>query len=174
MMRNRETRLLTRTTAVFFALLLFLVPISLLAQDQDPDVGQRGEEVLDRLEIIIADGRSIREKQATASAEDSLVLRLQLARARDRFMEALDELADIVTATKGDDTHRLMRERAEDVYENVTPQIWKLIRELRLKIDELRAKRPDTPAAERLALETELAVLGKRLDSFFKIGWDHI
>jgi len=174
MMRNRETRLLTRTTAVFFALLLFLVPISLLAQDQDPDVGQRGEEVLDRLEIIIADGRSIREKQATASAEDSLVLRLQLARARDRFMETLDELADIVTATKGDDAHRLMRERAEDVYENVTPQIWKLIRELRLKIDELRAKRPDTPAAERLALETELAVLGKRLDSFFKIGWDHI
>ncbi len=178
MTRNRGIHFLTGPTAVFFALLLLLVPVSLLAQDQDqdpdPDVAQRGEEVLNRLENLITEGRSIREKQGSASAEDSLVLRLQLAKARDRFIETLDELAEIVTATKGDETHRLLRERAEDVYEEVTPRIWKLIRELRLKIDDLRAQRPGTPAAERLALEAELALLGGRLDSFFKFGWGHI
>ena len=176
MTRNRGIRFFTRPTAVFFALLLLAVPISLLAQDQDPDpdVGQRGEEVLGRLDNLIAEGQGIREKQLAASAEDSLVLKLQQARTRDRFMEALEELAEVIIATKGDETHRLMRQRAEDIYEEVTLQIWVLIGEQRSKIDDLRAGRPGTPATERLALEAELAVLGDRLDTFFQYGWDHI
>ena len=113
MTRNRGNHFLIRTTAVFFALLLLLIPVSLLAQDQDPDIAQRGEEVLVRLENLIIEGRSIREKQGSASAEDSLVLRLQMARVRDRFMDALGELAEIVTATKDVETHRLLRERAD-------------------------------------------------------------
>ena len=105
MTRNRGNHFLIRTTAVFFALLLLLIPVSLLAQDQDPDldIAQRGEEVLVRLENLITEGRSIRGKQGAASAEDSLVLRIQLARVRDRFMDALNELAEIVTATKDDE-----------------------------------------------------------------------
>ncbi len=174
MTRNRGIHFLTGPRTIFLALLLLLVPIPLLATDQEPDVGQQGVEILDRLEKIIAEERGIREKQVAASAEDSLVLRLQLSRVRDRFMDSLDDLAEIVTATKGDEAHRLLRERAEDVYGKVTPQIWELIRELRLKIDDLRAKRPDTPAAERLALEADLALLAGRLDTFFKHGWDHI
>ncbi|MCK9995422.1 MAG: mechanosensitive ion channel [Candidatus Krumholzibacteria bacterium] len=174
MTRNRGIHFLTVPTMAFLALLLLLVPISLFAQDQDPDVEKRGVEVLDRLDKIIAEGQSIRDKQGAASAEDSLVLRLQLAKTRDRFMETLDELAKIVTAIKGDEAHGQLRERAEDVYEKVTPRLWELIRELRLKIDDLRAKRPDTPVAERLALEADLALLADRLDGFFKHGWDNI
>jgi small conductance mechanosensitive channel len=174
MTRNRGIRLLTGPTAVFFALLLLLVPVSLLAQDQDSDVEQRGEEILGRLDDLIAESRGILKKQVAASAEDSLVLRLQLARARDGFMEALAELAEVVIATKDDDTHRLFRERGEDVYEKVTPRLWELISEIRLKIDDLRAKRTDTPAAERLALESELSLSAGRLDTLFKYGWDHI
>jgi small conductance mechanosensitive channel len=174
MTRNRGIRFLTGPTAVFFALLLLLVPVSLLAQDQDSDVEQRGEEILGRLDDLIAESRGILKKQVAASAEDSLVLRLQLARARDGFMEALAELAEVVIATKDDDTHRLFRERGEDVYEKVTPRLWELISEIRLKIDDLRAKRTDTPAAERLALEAELSLFAGRLDTLFKYGWDHI
>jgi len=189
MMRNRGIRFWTRPTAVFFALLLLLVPISLLAQDQDPgqttdenelsdaekiDLAQQGEEILARLEILIGQGRLYKEKLATASAEDSLVFLLQLDKTRDRFVETLGELADVVTATKGDDTHRLLRDRAETVYEEVTPQIWNLIGELRTKIDTLRAKRPGMPPADRLSLESDLSVLRNRLDDYFKIGWNHI
>ncbi len=91
MMRNRGIRFWLGPTAVFFALLLLLVPISLLAQDQDPgqttdenelsdaekiDLAQQGEELLARLEILIGQGRLYKEKLATASAEDSLVFLL--------------------------------------------------------------------------------------------------
>lgn len=76
MTRNRGIRFWTRPTAVFFALLLLLVPISLLAQDQDPgqttdekelsaaekiDLAQQGEEILARLEILIAQGGCTRK-----------------------------------------------------------------------------------------------------------------
>jgi small conductance mechanosensitive channel len=189
MMRNRGIRLWSGPTAVFFALLLLLVPISLLAQDQDPgqttdenklsdaekvDLAQQGEEILARLEMLIAQGRLYREKLAAASAEDSLVFLLQLDKTRDRFVETLGELADVVTATKGDETHRLFRGRAETVYEEVTPRIWILIGELRTEIDVLRAKRPEMSPADQLGLESEISLLRNRLDGYFKNGWDHI
>jgi small conductance mechanosensitive channel len=189
MMRNRGIRLWSGPTAVFFALLLLLVPISLLAQDQDPgqttdenklsdaekvELAQQGEEILARLEMLIAQGRLYREKLAAASAEDSLVFLLQLDKTRDRFVETLGELADVVTATKGDETHRLLRDRAETVYEEVTPRIWILIGELRTEIDALRAKRPEMSPADQLGLESEISLLRNRLDGYFKNGWDHI
>jgi small conductance mechanosensitive channel len=189
MMRNRGIRLWSGPMAVFFALLLLLVPISLLAQDQDPgqttdenelsdaekiDLAQQGEEILARLEMLIAQGRLYREKLAAASAEDSLVFLLQLDKTRDRFVETLGELADVVTATKGDETHRLLRDRAETVYEEVTPRIWILIGELRTEIDALRAKRPEMSPADQLGLESEISLLRNRLDGYFKNGWDHI
>ena len=189
MMRNRGIRFWLGPTAVFFALLLLLVPISLLAQDQDPgqttdenelsdaekvDLAQQGEEILARLEMLIGQGRLYKEKLAAASAEDSLVFLLQLERTRSSFLETLVELADVVTATKGDDTHRLLRDRAETVYEDVTPQIWILIGELRTKIDALRAQRPELPAADQLGLESEISLLRNRLDDYFKNGWNHI
>ena len=189
MTRNWGIHRWTRPTRALLTLLLLLVPVSLEAQDQDPgqavveealteataaDVGQQGVEVLGRLEMILTEGSHYQDKLATANAEDSLVLRLQLARTRDRFMDALGDLADIVTVAKGEEIPRELRERAETVYEQVTPRIWELIGELRARIDDLRAKRPDTPATERSALEDELALLGGRLDSFFQRGWEHI
>ncbi len=189
MTRNRGIRFWTRPTAVFFALLLLLVPISLLAQDQDPgqttdekelseaetiDLEQQGEEILTRLEMLIAQGKLYQEKLVSSSAEDSLVFQLQLEKTRDRFMETLGELADVVTATKGDETHRLLRDRAETVYEDVAPRIWILIGELRTEIDALRAMRPDMPTVDRLSLESDISLLRNRLDGYFKTGWGHI
>ncbi len=98
-------------TAVLLSWLLLLVPLSLVARDQTPeqtsgeavladamvaDVGERGAEVLDRLETNLTVVRRYQGKMTVASAEDSLVLRLQVAQGQDRFMEALGDLADIV------------------------------------------------------------------------------
>ena len=189
MSQNRGLRRCTVPMVAFLSLILLLVPISLEAQDQDPeqtagekaltnatvaDVDERGAEVLGRLEMILTEGRRYQDKLASASAEDSLVLRLQVAKTQDRFMGTLRDLADIVTATKDDDTQQELRERAETVYEEVMPRIWELIGELRGEIDDLRARRTDMAAAERSALEDELALFAGRLDSIFRYGWEHI
>ncbi len=170
-------------------LFLMLMPLSLEAQEQDPeaqearealatatavDVGERGAEILGRLDRILADGIRYREMLVTASAEDSLVIRLQRARIRDRFMDALGELSDVLSVARDDSAQRELRRRGELVFEAVTPQIWELIREMRGEIDDIRAHRPATEPANLPSLEDDLVLLTNRLDRFFSYGWTHI
>jgi len=170
-------------------LFLMLLPLSLAAQDQEPDpeaavdaiatatvedVGERGAEVLGRLDVVLKDGARYGDMLAAASAEDSLVLRLQLARAQDRFMDVLGELAEVLSIAENEETQQELRDRGEMVFVTVTHRIWELIRELREEIDGIRAGRTDTPPADRPAQEDDLALLTGRLDRFYAYGWTHI
>ncbi len=189
MTRSRGARFVSRMGQIFIPLLLVLIPLISTAQERVPDseaaveaistatadeVGQRGVEILGRLESALIEGKRYREMLTTASAEDSLVLRLQLIRAEDRFMEVLGELAKVLSAEQKDTTHPELLARGEAVYMAVTPRIWALIEELRREVDGIRAGRPGTAPGDRSALEDNLALLTGRLDRLYSIGWRHI
>jgi len=176
-------------SASLISLFLLLLPLPLAAQDQEPDpeaaveaiatatvedVGEHGAEVLGRLDEILKDGIRYGDMLTAASAEDSLVLRLQQARVRDRFMDVLGELADVLSQAKDDGSQPELMRRGETVYVAVTPKIWILIRDMRGEIDTIRARRPETSPTDRLTLEDELALLTGRLDRFYSFGWTHI
>ena len=170
-------------------LFLMLMPPALGAQEQEPDpeaaveavatataqeVGERGAQVMGRLDVIIQDATRYGEMLTSASSEDSLVIRLQLSRVRDQFVGVMGELAAIITSAKDDPTQQELVRRGEMVFVAVTPTIWKLIRALRVEIDEMRANRRHAPVADRLMIETELGVLTERLDKIYSYGWTHI
>jgi len=138
------------------------------------EVGQQAAEVMTRLDDVLAEAKGYRDRLVAASAEDSLVLRLQLAGSRDRFMVALQELADVVVASEQDETHDELRDRAEIVFTEITPYIWELIDELRTEIDVLRAQRTATAPSERSELEDRIILLTGRLDRVYKYGGEHL
>ncbi len=189
MTRSRGTRFVSRMCQIFMPFLLVLIPLISTAQEQEPDpetaveaistatadeVGQRGVEILGRLEFALIEGKRYREMLTTASAEDSLVLRLQLIRAEDRFMDVLGELADVLSAELKDTTHPELLDRGEVVYAAVTPRIWALIEDLGTEVDGIRARRPGTVPGDRSALEDNIALLTGRLDRLYSTGWTHI
>ena len=188
---TRTGRLLdgTAVAAALVVSLSLMTAIPLFAQEQESNrteveealttatvanVGEKGAEILDRLSTALTEGKRYREMLTNASAEDSLVLRLQLAGARDRFLNVLGELAEAIVQAQDDETQVELRDRGELVYDAVTPQIWALIGQLRVEIDGIRAGRPETAPADLSALEASLARLTERLDFFYTNGWEHI
>jgi len=173
------------------ALTLFTmcVPFLLLAQDQAEEVakdvpaleeispeqvGQQGAQQLEILVDIIVEARGYNDRLVAASPEDSLVLRIQLAKARDRFIATLKELSGLVADSKGDEEAVALHQRVKEVYVEVTPRVWEIIQNLRNEIDNIRSLRTDTAAADRSALEDEMRLLSTRLDNFIPYGLDHI
>ncbi|MCK5652166.1 MAG: mechanosensitive ion channel family protein [Gemmatimonadetes bacterium] len=180
-------RLPILTAAAVGILLLTLVSIPpMAAQEQESEaeqalagatpeqVGERAAALLARLAATRAQTRVYRDRLAAASAEDSLVLRIQLANSRDRFLESLHELADMVVVSDQDTVPGGLRDRVETVFTEVTPVVWEVIGELRTEIDGLRALRSGTAPADRSGLEDQIAVLTSRLDRYYTLGRDHI
>ncbi len=138
------------------------------------EVGPRAATVMARLDSIVEDITGYRGRLAAASAEDSLVLRIQLANSRDSFMATLKDLAGVVVASEEDEAHHELRDRAEIVFTEVTPMIWEVIDELRTEIDGYRARRTGTAPVDRSALEDRVVLLTSRLNRIYQYGWDHI
>ncbi len=168
---------------------LFLMPQPLKAQEKVPDkdevvkaittatvedVGQQGAKILGRLDLTIQQFRRYDERLTSASAEDSMVLRLQIAQTRDKFMDSLNDLGEVLSRAREDGSQQELLTRGETVYVAVTPRIWDLIGEVRREIDGHRSLRPGTPPGDRSALEDDLALLTDRLDRYFAYGWTHI
>jgi len=180
-------RLTVLTVAAMAILLLSLVRApQVLAQEQESEadqaladatpeqVGEPAASLLARLDATLTEARAYRDRLVVASAEDSLVLRIQLAKSRDRFMESIQELAEIVVTEGQDSVSEELRDRVETVFNEITPAIWEVIGELRAEIDGVRALRTGTAPADHSALEDQIGVLSGRLDRFYTFGWDHI
>ncbi|MEN8008187.1 MAG: mechanosensitive ion channel family protein [Candidatus Krumholzibacteriota bacterium] len=179
-MMTRENRRWPLWSVILLMPLLATFSSFVLAQEEEPaavtpaEAVAQGAEALGRLDTVMIEIGRYGDMLAVASAEDSLVLRLQLAGAQDRFMDEMGELATVLAADGDDPARGELRARAEAVYLAVTPRIWELVGELRAEVDGIRAGRPGTPPADRLMLEEDLALLTGRLDRIFKYGWTHI
>ena len=140
----------------------------------DEPLGAKGARLIADLQATVDREHDLERRLTAASAEDSLVLRLQLRANHDRLMALLKDLARAVPAAGGTAEEQALRARADAIFPQVTPEVWRLIAGLRQEIDALRARRTAIPAAERLALEDRIILLMRRLDTITQYGWEHI
>ncbi len=143
--------------------------------DATPEnVGARAAAAMARITANLAANQGYLERMATASVEDSLVLRLQLENSRDELLVALRELAAVAPTPAQADRYGDLRARIAAIYPLVTPRIWERIAHLRAEIDELRARRTDASPAQRLVLEDQIAHANARVDLFYEFGLEHL
>jgi small conductance mechanosensitive channel len=184
-----EWRSLSRFVVVLVLVLGFALPV--LAQDDQvvdqavteipeltdispEEVGERGAELLTEVRSLVADYRLKKERLSSASEEDGLVLKLQMARIQDRFMAALQELFGLVSEEGDSPQVAELRTRVAGLQSEVTPNLWEMVEELRTAIDDKRAQRTEAAPADLLALEEDLRVLNTRLDGFVAYSLGHI
>jgi small conductance mechanosensitive channel len=137
-------------------------------------VGERASAAMTSISDNLAAYKRYQERMTGASDEDSLVLRLQMEGCRDALIDALRELAAAAPTPAETAGNPELEKRIAVIYSRVTPRIWERVAELRREIDDLRARRTTTPAAQRLVLEDRIARANDRLDIFYKFGIEHL
>lgn len=136
--------------------------------------GKRASELLSRINDIIASLKRYDNKIEGASAEDRLVLQLQIHHLRIRIMDDIHELADALLELEKSGSQPKLREQVEDAFARVIPKLWFHIDQLRGEIDKIRARRIKAKAEDRFAIENKIANFTKRLDIFYEISLSHI
>ncbi len=165
--------------------LMLLLTATAAAQDQPTarqlfaempaaEVGQRASDLLAGIQEDIVAIDYYGERLATASREDSLVLRLQRFDRREAVMADVHELADALLELEDGGAQAELRDRVTQAYEVITPHVWELVRELTVEVDASRAQRQEVGAAERSRLENRIGRVSQRLDSVFAMGGTHL
>jgi small conductance mechanosensitive channel len=137
-------------------------------------VGERANELLSGINDSIASVKRYDKEMAGASAEDRLVLQLQLYQLRIRIMDDIHQLADALLELEKAGPEPELREQVEDILARVTPGLWFHIDRFRGEINKIRARRIEAKAEERFAIENEVANFTRRLDTFYEKGLAHI
>jgi len=137
-------------------------------------VGDRAAKLLTDIHNAVAQLERYREKMASSSSEDSIVLRNQIYLLQVRVGEDLHELADAVIQLETEGAQPELRSRVEETYIVVTPGVWEHIARLRGEVDQFRALRLSTPVEERSALEDQVAKISERLNAFYEFGRAHL
>jgi len=160
----------------------FQSPLSAAATGQDnvtserpPEkVGQHASEILSRIRAAIETGKQYESTLKNASAEDSLVLNLQLYKLRIQVMADVDKLADTLIELEKTGPQTELRKEVEEAFTRITPALWKHIKRYRNKIDATRARRTEVKADERTAIEYQVEKYSQRLDVYYTLARDHI
>ncbi len=113
-------------------------------------------------------------KLATASSEDSLVLRLQMFASQQAVMDKLHRLADDLVNIEKDTPRPELRRDVVAAFDRTTPRVWGYIGELRAEIDRMRARRVHAAPAARPALEDRISRVTRDLDAVYRIGAEHL
>ncbi|MFT5232725.1 MAG: small conductance mechanosensitive channel [Candidatus Krumholzibacteriia bacterium] len=157
----------TRTLAVFFVLASLLFPVSVFAQDAADDSAvslEKGRVALDGITEIVVDYRQHRAAMTNASAEDSLVLELQIDAVIEKFIAELPNVASLYPVEAANDSERSLQTDIEFLFTDVNASLWELIATKRNFIDRLRAQRMQSAPSERGALEFSIALLTDQLN----------
>ena len=137
-------------------------------------VGKLANELLSRINDAIASIKRYEKEMEGASAEDRLVLQLQIYQLRKRIANDIHQLADALLDLEKAGPQPKLREQVEKGFASVTPRLWYHINQLRGEIDKIRARRIEAKAEERSAIENEVANFSRRLDAFYEISLAHI
>ncbi len=133
--------------------------------------GPRAVALMRQMADIIDDDARYHALLAGADSEDSQVLRLQIDHTEDRFMAVMKNLASLGLA-EGAPTS--LKNQVTTLHQVLIPQLWTRLDEARQRVDELRSRRPETGAADRAALEAQIARRVARLDILFRYVADHL
>jgi len=137
-------------------------------------VGKLANELLSRINDAIASIKRYEKEMEGASAEDRLVLQLQIFQRRKRMVNDIHQLADVLLELEKAGPQPKLREQVENGFARVTPRLWYHINQLRGEIDKIRARRIEAKAEERSAIENEVTNFSRRLDAFYEISLAHI
>jgi small conductance mechanosensitive channel len=146
----------------------------LLSELPAEEVGERAVDLLARLNSAIDAITRHRDKLATASSEDRLVLQIRIFSLQAAALGDLHELADALYELERKGPQRELRDEVEGAFERVTPLLWRHIAHLRREIDAIRALRSSTPVEERAALEDRVRKPTRRLDDLYSISMTHV
>jgi len=146
----------------------------LLESIQSDSVDQQAAELILRVARAIGSGQNILRKLGEASAEDRLVLDLQLSTLQKRLVADINDMADLLVELENGGPQDQLRAAVEDTFVFATPRIWSYISRVRSEIDALRARRPEMEAADRPDLEDRIFKLTARLDEAYEFSWRHI
>ena len=137
-------------------------------------VGERANELLSQIKDMLASGRRYEKEIEGASAEDRLVLQLQIYRLRKRLFNDAHQLADALLVLEEAGPQPELRQQIEKGFAAVIPRLWYHIDRLRGEIDKIRARRLEAKTEERVAIENEVANLTRRLNEYYEISLAHI
>ena len=137
-------------------------------------VGKRASELLSRINDTVASGKRYEKEMAGASAEDRLVLQMQIYKLRIRIMDDIHQLADALLELEKAGPEPELRGQVEDIFARVTPLLWFHINRFRGEINKIRARRIEAKAEERFAIENKVANFTRRLDTFYEKSLAHI
>ena len=137
-------------------------------------VGKRVNELLSRINDMIASGKRYEERIEGASAEDRLVLQMQIYKLRKRIMDDIHQLADALLVLEKAGPQPELRGQVEGVFSGVTQRLWFHIDRIRGEIDKIRARRIEAKTEERSAIENDVAYFTRHLNTFYEIGLAHI
>jgi len=154
-----------------------LLPSSVSAQVSEEiqlEIPEDGAAALVHIGQIVADYQEHRSALAAASAEDSLVLTLQIDAVITQFVEELPRLAALYPAAADDEENRELQNQIKTLYSSVNVSIWEIIQHKRDAIDQLRAQRMDTAATERGRLEFSIVQLTAQLNQLTNYAAEHI
>ncbi len=143
--------------------------------DTNPEtLGEQAAALLDDIRQNSDDYRAYQERMLSASLEDSLVLQIQIETQIDNFIVNLPKLANYYPRDPQTDGERDLQNRIDAIYAFTTQDIWKLIGNLRVQIDGLRAQRASTDPAGRGKLEYLITRMSQRLDILTRFGGEHL
>ncbi|MBW1608844.1 MAG: hypothetical protein JRJ74_12205, partial [Deltaproteobacteria bacterium] len=137
-------------------------------------VGKRVNELLSHINDMIASGKRYEGRIEGASAEDRLVLQMQIYKLRIRIMDDIHQLADALLVLEKAGPEPELRGQVEDVFLSVTQRLWFHIDRIRGEIDKIRARRIEAKTEERSAIENDVAYFTRHLNTFYEIGLAHI
>jgi len=137
-------------------------------------VGQHASEILSRISAAIETGQQYDSALKDASAEDRMVLNLQVYKLRVQIMADVDKLADTLIELEKTGPQTELRKEVEGVFTRITPALWFQIKRYQKKIDAVRALRAEAKAEERTGLEYKVEKYSERLNVFYTLGLDHI
>ncbi|WP_296825913.1 hypothetical protein, partial [Thiobacillus sp.] len=137
-------------------------------------VGDHANELLRRINRIVADGDRYSAAMKKASKEDRLVLELQLKALQNRAADTILQLADALLVLEKTKPQPDLRRQVEDILAYVAPRYWFHINRLRGEVDAVRARRLEAAADERFAIEGGVARFTARLDELFDISLRYI
>ncbi len=137
-------------------------------------VGKRVNELLSRINDMIASGKRYEGRIEGASAEDRLVLEMQIYKLRIRIVDDIHHLADALLELEKAGPAPELRGQVEKLFPIVTQRLWFHIDQLRGEINKIRSRRIEAKTKERSAIENEVAYFTRHLNTFYEIGLAHI
>jgi len=137
-------------------------------------VGDHANELIRQINRIVADGDRYTAAMKKASKEDQLVLELQLLALQNRAVDTMQQLADALLELEKTTPQPALRSQVEDIFREVTPRFWYVIKRLRDEANTVRARRFEAATDERFAIESGVARITTRLDELFYMSARHI